>query len=37
MHDMIGVVDQDGLFNMASELLTQPKFENSASDRTVGT
>ena len=37
MHDRIGIIDQHGLFNMASELLTQPKFENSASDRTVGT
>ena len=34
MHDRIGVVDQDGLFNMASELLTNTKFN---SDRTLWT
>lgn len=33
----IDTVDRDNLFNPWTELLSQPKFENGASDRTVGT
>lgn len=37
MSDKVGVIDRDNLFNPWAELLTQPKFENSASDRTLWT
>ena len=33
----VDVIDMSNLFDPYAELLTQPKFESSASDRTVGT